>query len=120
MDDLSSDLDDSWESQSQPIVRPFFLTRGRTDTNLPLEAMVVTVDNGRARVDCAREQRAIIELCSNPMAVAEISVHTKLPLGVVRVLVSDLVDDGLLLLADGTPNDDLDFIDRIIRAVELL
>lgn len=121
MDDLSSDLEnDDWEAPSQPMVRPFYLTKGRTESTLPIEAIVVAVNTNRALIGTEREQRAIVELCASPMAIVEIAAHSKLPLGVVRVLVGDLVTDGRLLLSEDTSPSDLDFIDRIIRAVELL
>ena len=40
------------------------------------------------------ELRAIVELCRRMRTVAEISALLKMPLGVVRVLLSDLADQG--------------------------
>ena len=40
------------------------------------------------------EMRAIVELCRRMRTVAEISALLKMPLGVVRVLLSDLADQG--------------------------
>ena len=40
------------------------------------------------------EIRAIIELCRRMRSVAEVSAMLKIPLGVVRVLLSDLADQG--------------------------
>ena len=40
------------------------------------------------------EMRAIVELCRRMRTVAEIAALLKMPLGVVRVLLSDLADQG--------------------------
>ena len=40
------------------------------------------------------EIRAIIDLCRRMRSVAEVSAMLKIPLGVVRVLLSDLADQG--------------------------
>ena len=40
------------------------------------------------------ELRAIVELCRRMRTVAEIAALLTMPLGVVRVLVSDLADQG--------------------------
>ena len=40
------------------------------------------------------EMRSIVELCHRMRTVAEIAALLKIPLGVVRVLLSDLADQG--------------------------
>jgi hypothetical protein len=87
-------------------VRPYTLTRGRTRherADLPLEALVRGVASAAGPNETA-ERRRILELtASEILSVAEISAHLSLPLGVVRVLVGDLADDGLVLVHTGTP-----------------
>jgi hypothetical protein len=39
-----------------------------------------------------------VELAATPVAIAEVASHLDVPLGVARVLVSDLADEGLLAL----------------------
>jgi hypothetical protein len=42
------------------------------------------------------EKRRILELSGGQfMSIAELSAHVRLPVGVVRVIVGDLVDEGL-------------------------
>ncbi|MFN0029823.1 MAG: DUF742 domain-containing protein [Acidimicrobiales bacterium] len=110
------------EFEDKPLVRPFMVTGGRTETNLALEAMVVDVQQGKASIPQGTEYQLLYELCANPQAVAELSARASMPLGVVRILLSDLISGGALVLAEaGTPGmDDLDFIDRIIGAIERL
>jgi hypothetical protein len=88
------------------VVRPYTLTRGRTRperADLPLEALVRGVVSATGRNETT-ERRRILELtASQILSVVEISAHLRLPLGVVRVLVGDLADDGLVLVHTGTP-----------------
>ena len=86
-------------------MRPYALTRGRTRTtrsDLPLEALVRGVTGAQDHATTP-ERRRIIELTgSSIQSVVEISAHLSLPLGVVRVLVSDLADAGLVVVHTGS------------------
>jgi hypothetical protein len=80
-------------------VRSYVLTGGRTRTgaDLPFEAMIQVLPAGRTALPgLALERRDIITQCTGSVSVAEISAHLKLPLGVVRVLIGDMVEEGLL------------------------
>ncbi|MEV7096119.1 DUF742 domain-containing protein [Amycolatopsis sp. NPDC051045] len=82
-------------------VRPYTRTGGRTrsDHNLALEALVSTSDDGRRyRGVRSVEHRRICDLCLDTRSVAEIAAHLRLPLGVVKVLVGDMADIGLVLV----------------------
>jgi hypothetical protein len=76
------------------VVPAYALTRGRTRSvgpDLPLEALVTATESGEQRVSSLQaERRIIVELCAAPMSIAEIAAHLRLPVGVARVLVSDL------------------------------
>ena len=88
------------------VVRPYTLTRGRTRperADLPLEALVRGVASAGGPNETT-ERRRILELTATQiLSVVEISAHLSLPLGVVRVLVGDLADGGLVLVHTGTP-----------------
>jgi len=80
-------------------VRSYVLTGGRTRgrSDLPFEALIQVTAHGRAvRPGLALERREILSRCIGSISIAEISAHLRLPLGVVRVLVGDMVDEGLL------------------------
>ena len=81
-------------------VRSYVLTGGRTrgrGEELPFEALITVTPEGRAaRTALTMERREILGRCIGSISIAEISAHLKLPLGVVRVLVGDMVDEGLL------------------------
>ncbi|MEV0409825.1 DUF742 domain-containing protein [Streptomyces sp. NPDC050448] len=84
-------------------VRPYSLTGGRTRFTqvLHVETFVAALDTRASQpqdpagsTDRMPEMPAIVEVCRRMRTIAEISALLKLPLGVVRVLVSDLADQG--------------------------
>ncbi|MFI9454542.1 DUF742 domain-containing protein [Amycolatopsis sp. NPDC052450] len=82
-------------------VRPYTRTGGRTRTahDLALEALVSTSEDGRRyRGVRTPEHRQICDLCLDTRSIAEIAAHLRLPLGVVKVIVGDMADAGLVLI----------------------
>lgn len=82
-----------------PGLRPFVLTAGRVDgvdPEIDLETQVTVRPLEARRLaevpigGLTREQRAIIDLCAEPVSVAEISARLRLHLGVTKILVGDL------------------------------
>ena len=75
-------------------VRPYAVTGGRVSaasTDLPMEALVETTTDPQALMGLTPEKKKILQLAAGEyQSVAELSAHTRLPLGVVRVLVTDL------------------------------
>jgi DNA-binding transcriptional ArsR family regulator len=94
--------DDSWlDDEAGPVVRPYAVIRGRTrpsgEKNLDLLSMVISAR--RTPLDpwaLAPEHFSILQLCRVPISVADLASDLNLPLGAVRVLISDLRDRGLL------------------------
>lgn len=90
-------------------VRQFALTRGRvtSERDLALDTLVQTTTTGiDSLARLAPHQRVIVDLARLPMAIAEISAHLGLHLGIARVLVSDLAGDGFLAVSDQTLSSD--------------
>src|SRR5258708_370298 len=80
-------------------VRSYVITQGRTrsSVDLPLETIVKAPPQGAwAPPRLALERKQIASLCSAPISIAEISAPLHLPLGVARVLVGDMAEQGLL------------------------
>ncbi len=75
-------------------VRPYAVTGGRVSAasaDLPMEALVETTTDIQALTGLTPEKKKILQLAAGEyQSVAELSAHTRLPLGVVRVLVTDL------------------------------
>jgi hypothetical protein len=115
-------------------VRPYALTGGRTRSGheLPVETFVATIDGtGEAFVpdDGDRagrgtpESRAIVELCRATRSVAEISALLRIPLGVVRVLISDLADQGRIRVygtGHGPGGPDRALLERVLSGLRRL
>jgi hypothetical protein len=90
-----------------PFVRPYAITGGRTRSRhaFALEALVATTATGeRAKLATSPEGRTICELCRSAKSIAEVAALVGVPFGVVRVLVGDLVDNGLVRV-HGTADD---------------
>jgi uncharacterized protein DUF742 len=104
-------------------VRPFIMTGGRTpaaEGSLRIETLVET--NPLAGLTLLNfERRSIVELCTTPNSIAEISALLSLPLGVVMVLVADLIDDGALQVHHTDPVDiELSTLRRMIERVRAI
>ena len=90
------------------LARPYSWTDGRTQPSveLAIEARVRTTESGQALPQRrASAEWTITQLCVRPSSLAEIAAHLSVPLGVARVLVADLLDEGLVVV-EATLTDD--------------
>ncbi|BCJ53534.1 hypothetical protein Asp14428_50090 [Actinoplanes sp. NBRC 14428] len=101
-------------------LRPFVITSGRVagqDAGIGLETQVSALP-GATGARLSPEQRAIVQLCGEPLSVAEISARLRLHFGVARILVGDLRAAGHLdvhVLENDFP--DPETIMRVIRGL---
>ena len=92
-DGLNGPVEEDEEEESYS-VRPYTMTGGRTRASsnapeLPIEALV----EGLVEPDVTQtpERRKILELTATQyLSIMELSAHIKIPVGVVRILISDL------------------------------
>ncbi|MEV7093973.1 DUF742 domain-containing protein [Amycolatopsis sp. NPDC051045] len=109
------------------LVRPYVLTRGRTQSrrHLAIEALVST--RAGAHWNGARltgEFRSVRSLCHQPRSVAEVAATLSVPLGVVRVLLDDMAEQGLVTIhdsragADGRPA--IALMERVLHGLRRL
>lgn len=100
------------------VVPVYALTRGRTRSvgqDMPIESLVSVTDHGwRRSVTLDIEYRRIVELSREVVSLVELGVALSVPVGVVRVLVSDLAEAGHLVVhapppttANGGPSPEL-------------
>lgn len=111
------------------IVRPYALTSGRThaSVHLPVEAIIQQLPRARQR-EWAEHDRLgrIVLACGDRTSVAEVAANVGLPLGVVRVLLGDLIDEGYLQTAAVTLTDSSslserkDLIERTLRGLRAI
>ncbi|MEU0151027.1 DUF742 domain-containing protein [Micromonospora fulviviridis] len=89
------------------LVRPYAVTRGRTEPlqNIALEAVLSCTATQAAEARFAgHDKYRIASVCEGrAQSLAEIAAYTRMPLGVTRVLVADMVAEGLLTLHTAAP-----------------
>ncbi|MCL6737207.1 DUF742 domain-containing protein [Streptomyces neyagawaensis] len=124
-------------------VRPYSLTGGRTRFGhvLLVETFVAVLEapadspepdatahasgsgGGSLTGKVMPEVRAIVELCRRMRTVAEIAALLKMPLGVVRVLLSDLADQGKIRVygtGHGPGQPDRALLERVLSGLRRL
>ncbi len=83
-----------------PVSRPYMLTGGRTRPRGDrFYALLDVVGQGPATPDRASlspERIRILDICRVPATVADLASAVDLPLGVVRILLDDLAQEGLI------------------------
>jgi hypothetical protein len=107
------------DREAGPVVRPYAVTQGRTQAAGPVLGLIdMVVAAGSVGVDqrgLGPEHRRLLDLCRRPVAVADIASDTDLPLGVVRVLIGDLRERGLVSITG--PSDKGNAAESVLRSV---
>lgn len=83
------------------VVPVYALTGGRTRStgaDMPVETLVIATTAGVYAPDLQLEYRATVELAATPVSIVEIGASLGVPVGVARVLVSDLVNAQYLVV----------------------
>jgi hypothetical protein len=111
--------------ETGPVVRPYAVTGGRTEPadGEVLDLLAVLVATGEASGHRAPEHKKILKLTEQPARLVDIASDLRLPVGVVRVLLSDLTTDGSLRVvkrrpAEQQPNNDV--LKEILRGLRAL
>ena len=93
-------------AESAPL-RPYVITRGRAHPSrntIGVDTLLVAADPGRPMpVGATREELALVRMCGRLLSLVEAAAHLELPVSLVKVLASDLVDDGYLTARSGLP-----------------
>ncbi len=90
---------ESWyDDEAGPLVRPYSVTRGRTRPDR-YDLNIITLVSTTSKENLALEPEyvQILRLCRIPLSIAEVSAKLGLPIVVVKILVADLIEDGLLI-----------------------
>jgi hypothetical protein len=92
--------DEEWfDEAAGPLVRPYAMTGGRTRSDtlgLDLITLVVAMQSV-TDVDVEPEYAGILSACQHPTSVVEVAAKVDLPLQVVKVLLSDLISQRLII-----------------------
>ncbi|MDH6109134.1 hypothetical protein P3T36_006217 [Kitasatospora sp. MAP12-15] len=97
--------DEAQDDGSESMVRPYTITRGRTAPERDDLTLITVLTTVQDAPDSARpggrglqpEHRVILDRCRQPAAVAEVAADLDLPVSVTKILLGDLIAQGLLL-----------------------
>ncbi|SMD17787.1 DUF742 domain-containing protein [Lentzea albidocapillata] len=107
-------------ARDSSLIRPYTRTGGRTTArhDLRLETLLSTEED---RLYLAtNDQAAMMRLCLQPRSVAEISALMKIPLGVTRVLLSDLITLNLVVVHEPSAQPNITLLERVLSGLRKL
>ncbi|MEV0153662.1 DUF742 domain-containing protein [Micromonospora sp. NPDC050686] len=110
------------------LVRPYAVTRGRTEARMDVAIEAVLSASPTAVVEsrfAGHDKHRIATVCEGrAQSLAEIAAYTRMPLGVARVLVADMVTDGLLTLHTAAPAEGfegrMEILERVLSGLRRL
>jgi hypothetical protein len=90
-----------FDQDAGPVVRPYALTKGRTSSSGSasfglIDVVAATGERPSEHFRPGPEHRRILSVCRRPVPVVDLTSEIDLPLGVVRVLLGDLMDEGMV------------------------
>ena len=89
-------------------LRPYVITKGRsrpTRNTVGMETLLITVDPARELpISATREEHALVRICERLLSLVEAAAHLELPVSLVTILASDLIDAGHLSARSGLPD----------------
>jgi hypothetical protein len=115
-----------FDEAAGPLVRPYAVTRGRTRANryeLDLITLVVALQPEVHAAVVDTECSRILRVCVFPQSVAEVAARVDLPLGVVKVLISDLIERRYLIFRESpspVERPDLTLMQKVLDGIRKL
>jgi Protein of unknown function (DUF742) len=100
--------DDRWlDAEAGPVVRPYAVTRGRTrPVGEPFDLVATVIATHAVIADTGGlgpEHYSVLQLAQAPTTVVDVASDVDLPLGVVRILLADLRELGLVVIQAPIP-----------------
>ncbi|MDF3050599.1 MAG: hypothetical protein K0R87_2237 [Pseudonocardia sp.] len=90
------------------VVPVFAVTGGRTrsaGTDLPMESLVTVTEHAKQAENLRKEYRVILDIAERPVSLVEVGAALDVPVGVARVLVSDLAEANYLTVHEPLDTD---------------
>jgi len=120
---VAVESDGEEEAVARPrFVRPYTITSGRTHAtvDLPMEA-TLRLEPAEVGTSLSAAALAVLEVCDR-RSVAECAALVKMPIGVVRVLLSDLVEHGFVRVQattteNSSKDERIELIERTLRGL---
>ena len=116
-----------YEADPGPFLRPYAMTEGRTEptgADLASEDLVGAVSAADPPSWLSLEHRSIALASRETLSVAELAARVDLPLGVTRVLVGDMADEGMVMLHRPTQTagdrPDLALLERVLYGLRAI
>jgi uncharacterized protein DUF742 len=114
-----------FDQEAGPVVRPYAVTKGRTESATAFGLIDVVMATGKRPPEQFRpgpEHRRILGVCRRPVPVVDLTSEIDLPLGVVRVLLGDLAEEGMLRIvsAQRQPVSDHRLLKMVLDGLESL
>lgn len=101
------------DEDAGPLVRPYMASGGRTAPTASFDLLTLVWSTGRVgHLTIEPELGEVLLLCREPVSVAEVAAHLRLPAIVVKVLLSDLLELGAVAVL--SPDPDVDTTDRSV------
>ncbi|MEV0222853.1 DUF742 domain-containing protein [Streptomyces sp. NPDC050704] len=93
---------DRQEPEAAELVRPYVITNGRDlpagDQFTLITLVTAAADQQQRPALLSPEEQSVLQMCSGGyLSVAEIAGHMRLPMGVVKILLSSLAEGGYLM-----------------------
>ncbi len=118
--------DGEWlDNDAGPVVRPYALTGGLTRPSgqrLDLLDMACAVRQVGQHPMLSPEQAEVLYRCRIPVPLVELAADLDLPTGVIRILVADLRDRGLVTIHRAKPAglSDLKILQEVVNGLRRL
>jgi len=107
-------------------VRQYVITSGRAHPSrntIRPETLLRAEPEVPTPVTAGRQARALLEMCRGVLSLAEAAAHLSLPVSLVVVVASDLVDSGHLSIRSAPPRHappDRDLLEKVLNGLRKL
>ncbi|MFI1017593.1 DUF742 domain-containing protein [Streptomyces sp. NPDC020965] len=111
------------EERTPSAVRPYVITKGRSDTGrapLTWETLVMATD-AAFPASLQPEHHLILTHCQGLLSVAEVAAHIGQPPSIVQVLLADLAEWGLIVTRPPIPpaeHTDMTMLRKVLHGLE--
>ena len=98
----AADDEEEWlDADIGPLVRPYAAVGGRTRPTHQLDMITMIVAaSGQLPAGMGPDYARALGACAQPASVTEIAAHLRLPIVVTKIIISDLMDSGVVATRD--------------------
>ena len=94
---LEADDDHWFDDAAGRLIRPYTVSNGRTEPTTRMELLSMVIATGRQpHGQLGPDHAQALRLCGSVTTVAEVAARLRLPAVVTKILLSDLVDWGVV------------------------